>query len=78
MQALVVSAETEPGGKAINKGRVRLGFKPLSLVVVTLVAVDNGSGKVSSSQLRERDAAKAAAAVKAARQSEPSQTALQA
>ncbi|BDA50030.1 probable phosphopantetheine adenylyltransferase at C-terminar half [Coccomyxa sp. Obi] len=59
MQALVVSKETVSGGEAINQYRREHGFAPLELVVVDLVA-DSAAvegGKVSSTALREQDAA---------------------
>ncbi|KAF8056133.1 Phosphopantetheine adenylyltransferase 1 [Scenedesmus sp. PABB004] len=59
MQALVVSQETLPGGEAINAGRARRGFAPLALVAVGLVG---GAAKLSSTALREADAAAAAMA----------------
>ncbi|CAL8465461.1 g4997 [Coccomyxa elongata] len=59
MQALVVSKETISGGETINQYRREHGFAPLELVVVDLVddsaAVEGG--KVSSTALREQDAA---------------------
>ncbi len=64
MQALVVSKETLSGGEAINQYRREHGFKPLELIVVDLVA-DSAAvegGKVSSTALREQDAAAVAAA----------------
>lgn len=61
IQALVVSKETVSGGEAINEYRREHGFAPLELVVVDLVA-DSAAvegGKVSSTALREQDAAAA-------------------
>jgi phosphopantetheine adenylyltransferase len=60
MQALVVSQETLPGGEAINSGRASRGFSQLQLVVVGLVGSGSDS-KLSSTALREADAAAAAA-----------------
>lgn len=64
MQALVVSKETVSGGEAINQYRREHGFRPLEIIVVDLVA-DSAAlegGKVSSTALREQDAAAAVAA----------------
>jgi pantetheine-phosphate adenylyltransferase len=60
MQALVVSRETVPGAQAINKWRAQRGFAPLTVVVVDLVAESAAvpGGKVSSTALREQDAAR--------------------
>jgi phosphopantetheine adenylyltransferase len=57
MQALVVSRETLSGGEAINSGRRARGFEELRLVVVSLVGEQPGGGKLSSTALREQDAA---------------------
>jgi phosphopantetheine adenylyltransferase len=59
MQALVVSQETIPGGEAINAGRASRGFEQLQLVVVGLIGGGSDS-KLSSTALREADAAAAA------------------
>lgn len=56
MQALVVSRETLAGGEAINRGRVGRGFAPLRLLVVGVVGERADGSKLSSSELRERDA----------------------
>jgi pantetheine-phosphate adenylyltransferase len=56
MQALVVSRETLAGGEAINRGRVARGFPQLRLVVVGVVGERPDGSKLSSSELRERDA----------------------
>lgn len=53
--ALVVSAETLPGGQAILAGRARRGVPPLDLVVVGLVGAGAGRGKVSSTTLRDAE-----------------------
>jgi hypothetical protein len=58
MQALVVSQETIPGGKAINTGRAARGYEQLQLVVVGLISGSSDS-KLSSTALREADAAAA-------------------
>lgn len=57
MQALVVSRETLPGGEAINQGRIARGFKPLHLVVVGLIGGRDAGDKLSSTALRDNDAA---------------------
>ncbi|KAI8463852.1 MAG: hypothetical protein J3K34DRAFT_474834 [Monoraphidium minutum] len=59
MQALVVSRETLGGGDAINRGRGGRGHAPLRLVVVGLVGGRADGGKLSSTALREQDAAAA-------------------
>lgn len=41
VDALVVSADTVPGGRAVNRERVRRGLRPLPLVVVPLVLADD-------------------------------------
>jgi pantetheine-phosphate adenylyltransferase len=53
--ALVVSAETLPGGEAIVAGRAARGVPPLALVVVGLVGAGAGRGKVSSTALRDAE-----------------------
>lgn len=61
MQALVVSRETVPGAEAINQWRSEHGFAPLTVVVVDLVSDRSaalGGKKVSSTALREQDAAR--------------------
>ena len=57
MQALVVSRETLLGGEAINRGRLGRGYGALQLVVVGVVGERPDGSKLSSSELRERDAA---------------------
>lgn len=57
MEALVVSRETLAGGEAINRGRAARGFAPLRLLVVGVVGERADGSKLSSSELRERDAA---------------------
>ena len=59
MQALVVSQETVPGAKAINKDRKERGFKSLAVIVVDLVGKGSKElqgEKLSSTALRARDA----------------------
>lgn len=59
MQALVVSKETIPGAEAINKYRRDHGYPELHIVVVDLIADTKAvkGGKVSSTALREQEAA---------------------
>ena len=59
MQALVVSRETIPGAQDINRYRTEHGFPRLRIVVVELIADTQAvkSGKVSSTALRQQDAA---------------------
>lgn len=52
--ALVVSAETEPGGRAVNVQRGALQISPVRLVVVPLVQSNQGE-KLSSSTRRLED-----------------------
>ena len=60
MQALVVSQETVPGAEEINEYRRNKGYPELHIVVVDLIADTQAvkGGKVSSTALREQDAAK--------------------
>jgi pantetheine-phosphate adenylyltransferase len=56
--ALVVSAETVPGGVAIVEGRAARGLPPLDLIVVGLVGGGGGgsaAGKISSTALRDAE-----------------------
>ncbi len=64
MQALVVSAETVAGADEIQGQRAARGFPPLAVVVVDLVAATRAlaGGKLSSTALREAEAAARAAA----------------
>ena len=59
MQALVVSRETIPGAQDINRYRTEHDFPQLHIVVVELIADTQAvkGGKVSSTALREQDAA---------------------
>jgi pantetheine-phosphate adenylyltransferase len=57
MAALVVSQETRAGGDAINAGRAGRGHAPLHLVVVGVVGERPDGSKLSSSELRGKDAA---------------------
>ena len=59
MQALVVSRETIPGAQDINRYRAEHAFPQLRIVVVELIADTQAvkGGKVSSTALREQDAA---------------------
>lgn len=61
--ALVASEETKRGAEKINEGRAGRGLPPLVLVIVpTIGAVHAAEGdKLSSTALRARDAAPAAA-----------------
>lgn len=54
MQALVVSAETEAGGFAVNERRREAEMPPLTVVVIPLVAAAAGSGKESSTAIRQQ------------------------
>ena len=60
MQALVVSKETIPGAEEINKYRKNAGYAELHIVVVNLIADTQAvqGGKVSSTAIREQDAAR--------------------
>ena len=60
MQALVVSKETIPGAEKINEYRRIKGYAELHIVDVNLIADTQAvkGGKVSSTALREQDAAK--------------------
>lgn len=58
MSGLVVSRETVAGAEALNDMRLSAGFAPLRVVVVDLVRGDESEAlKLSSTRLRERDAA---------------------
>ena len=59
MQALVVSRETIPGAQGINRYRTEHGFPQLHVVVIELIADTQAvkGGKVSSTALRQQDAA---------------------
>jgi phosphopantetheine adenylyltransferase len=63
MEALVISQETRSGGDAINEDRRSQGYDNLALVIVNLVGKGskalNGQ-KLSSTALREKEAADAA------------------
>jgi phosphopantetheine adenylyltransferase len=52
IEAIVVSEETLVGAQAINAGRAKRGFKPLHIVVVSLVWPRSASSKLSSTDLR--------------------------
>lgn len=54
--AIVVSEETIPGALEINRVRAGLGFAPLAVVVVGLVAPGRQAAKLSSTDLRAADA----------------------
>ncbi|GAB4819462.1 hypothetical protein N2152v2_006508 [Parachlorella kessleri] len=56
-EALVVSEETIPGAIAINNTRAQLGFEPLVVVVVRVIAPQPGAEKLSSTELRVQEAA---------------------
>jgi len=51
IQALVVSAETEPKGHEINRIRSSKGFDPLVIVTVTMLKAEDGR-PLSSSRIR--------------------------
>ncbi len=51
IDALVVSADTVPGGRAVNRERRRLGRRSVPLVVVPIALADD-LGPVSSSRIR--------------------------
>ena len=57
MEAIVVSEETISGANSINQGRNHRGLTPLSVLVVPVVGAVRG--KLSSSDLRDIDAAAA-------------------
>lgn len=54
--AIVVSEETIHGAEAINSVRADLGFHPLVIVVVGLIASQQKSVKLSSTDLRVLEA----------------------
>jgi len=54
--AIVVSEETVGGAHEINRVRDNLGFHPLTIVVVGLLRHNDASAKLSSSDLRAKDA----------------------
>lgn len=60
MQALVVSKETIPGAEDINRYRRDAGYAELQVIVVDLIADTQAvqGGKVSSTALREQEAAR--------------------
>ena len=60
MQALVVSKETIPGAEDINRYRRDAGYAELQIIVVDLIADTQAvqGGKVSSTALREQEAAR--------------------
>ncbi|KAJ9512304.1 hypothetical protein QJQ45_012934 [Haematococcus lacustris] len=62
MEAIVVSQETLPGALAINQGRERRGLHPLVVLVVPVIGSRDPAMKLSSTQLRARDAARLVAA----------------
>ncbi|KAI3437923.1 hypothetical protein D9Q98_000368 [Chlorella vulgaris] len=55
--AIVVSEETVPGAHTINQVREKQGFPPLTIVVVGLIYSRHSQAKLSSTDLREADAA---------------------
>jgi len=59
MNALVISRETVAGAEALNDMRASAGYEPLKLIVVDLVGGD-ANEKLSSTELRALDAARAA------------------
>lgn len=52
IDAIYVTKETLLGAKTINLERIKIGMKPLTIVVVPLVVDDNGD-KVSSERIRQ-------------------------
>jgi pantetheine-phosphate adenylyltransferase len=50
LQAIVVSSETVPGGRAVNRRRVAAGMEPLTIVVIPRAAV---GGTLSSTYIRQ-------------------------
>ena len=61
IQALVVSEETTKGADAINEARRERGFAPLAVVTVELVGGRDVASKLSSTALRQTEAAQRAA-----------------
>eukprot|EP00884_Botryococcus_braunii_P013796 jgi/Botrbrau1/22417/Bobra.0091s0022.1 len=57
MQALVVSEETVPGATSINEWRSAHGFPQLTIIIVKLVGRQSSGDKLSSTKLREEEAA---------------------
>lgn len=55
LECIVVSLETEPAAKAINEVRRSKGLRDLEIVAVDLVAEGSAYGKLSSTEMRERD-----------------------
>ena len=60
LEGIVVSRETVAGAESINRERKGQGFRPLAVITVGLVAggQESGETKLSSTDLRERDAKK--------------------
>lgn len=52
IDAIYVSEETLSGAQMINRDRIKIGMRPLSIVVVPFVIDDNGD-KVSSERIRQ-------------------------
>ena len=57
IQALVVSEETSKGADAINEARRERGYAPLAVVTVKLVGGEDVASKLSSTALRQAEAA---------------------
>ena len=53
----MVSEETVPGAISINSTRAQLGFAPLVVMVVRVIAPQPGAEKLSSTELRVQEAA---------------------
>jgi phosphopantetheine adenylyltransferase len=60
IEALVVSEETTKGADAINVARRERGFAPLAVVTVGLVGGQDVASKLSSTALRQAEAAQRA------------------
>ena len=54
MEGIVVSEETEPGALEINRRRVRLGKRPLLIVVFKMILAQDGT-PISSTRIRRQE-----------------------
>jgi len=54
MEGIIVSEETEPGALEINRRRVKLGKRPLLIVVFIMVMAEDGR-PISSTRIRRQE-----------------------